>query len=121
MLLTIVKEVPLEVTGAFWATKVENIGESAVTAKPQVNRNEMSNTKELWPMKIGESKQQIPEVARAKTAIFFGGVIWESNPPKAQDIPPIAIIKNDQNETLICISLFDWKLIKINGINAQKA
>ena len=40
--LTMVREVPFESAGAFWATKVENIGESAVTANPQTNRKRKS-------------------------------------------------------------------------------
>ena len=36
--LTIVKDVPLDASGAFWATKVENKGESATTTIPQKKR-----------------------------------------------------------------------------------
>ena len=33
--VTIVKAVPFDAAGAYWATIVENIGESAITNKPQ--------------------------------------------------------------------------------------
>lgn len=38
---TIVSEVPFESEGALWATRVENMGESAVTANPHINRKIM--------------------------------------------------------------------------------
>jgi hypothetical protein len=38
MQLTIVKAVPFDSVGAFWATKVEKRGESAITAIPQIIR-----------------------------------------------------------------------------------
>lgn len=46
MQLTMVSEVPFESDGAFCATSVENIGESAVTANPQIKRKKIRIGKE---------------------------------------------------------------------------
>ena len=44
MQFTIVSEVPRDSSGAFWATKDENKGESAITESPQINRKTMNWT-----------------------------------------------------------------------------
>ena len=69
---TIVKDVPLDASGAFWATKVENNGESATTTIPQKNRKINKTILELWDKKMGEIRQQKHEADRAIVAIILG-------------------------------------------------
>ena len=42
MQLTIVKTEPLASAGALWATNVENMGESAITANPHISKKKNS-------------------------------------------------------------------------------
>lgn len=98
---TIVSEVPFESEGALWATRVENMGESAVTANPHINRKIMRLGKDCCMIKNGDSKQQTPEIVKAIVAIVFGAIFCEIKPPRAHDIPPTAMIKKDQSEMLI--------------------
>ena len=61
--VTMVNAVPLACGGAFWATNVENKGESAMTTMPQKKRK-IINGKMDVQLKIGDNKQQIPERER---------------------------------------------------------
>jgi ligand-binding sensor domain-containing protein len=70
MQLTTVSEVPLDSSGALWATKVENKGESAMTANPQMNRKVINRMMEGENKKRGESKQHTPEIVKAIIAVF---------------------------------------------------
>ena len=72
MQFTIVSEVPLDSSGAFCATSVENSGESAVTASPQSNRNVNRIGKEFQDKKRGEQRQHKPDKNNAMVAIFWG-------------------------------------------------
>lgn len=71
--LTMVRAVPRLVSGAYWATRVENMGESAVTAIPQISIKASKVEKEDCHKTKGESKQQMPESAKAIVAICLGG------------------------------------------------
>ena len=71
ILFTIVRAVPFVSGMAFWATKVENKGESAITTAPQNNRNTSRKAVE-WNIKTkGENKQQHKEAERNSRAINF--------------------------------------------------
>ena len=95
---TIVSAVPFSSWGADFATKVENKGESAITAIPQKSKK-VRNRKVLACKKNnGELKQQTPENDSAIDATFLSPYFWDKNPPKTQDKLPIAIIKKDNNE-----------------------
>lgn len=61
--VTIVKAVPLFATGADWATRVENCGESDTTVNPQINNINRNITGERLKM-TGEIRQHIPEIIR---------------------------------------------------------
>ncbi len=65
----IVSAVPFASGGADWATRVENCGESAVTAIPHVKRI-IRNTGKLNPKINGDKKQQAPEIVNAVNATF---------------------------------------------------
>jgi hypothetical protein len=92
---TMVRAVPLPEAGAFWATKVENIGESAVTAKPQNIKKRRKSISEFWKNIKGEMRQHMPDKLKAVFAIDFGKNFSDKNPPMAQDNPPIPMITND--------------------------
>jgi len=62
--LTMVRAVPLLSVGADWATKVDNCGESAITAMPQSIIKAKKMLDGISKIK-GESKQQQPEAAKA--------------------------------------------------------
>lgn len=71
MQLTIVNAVPLISASAFWATKVENKGESAITTIPQKSKKPINKTEEDKPNTKGESRQQIPEHNSAIKAVHL--------------------------------------------------
>ena len=104
MQLTIVKDVPLDASGAFWATKVENKGESATTTIPQKKRKINKIVMEFWDKKKGEIKQQIQEDDRAKVAIFLGLKRSENCPLNTQDKKPEAMIRKEKSGTFKSIS-----------------
>src|SRR5215211_691213 len=95
--LTIVSEVPLSSAGAFWATRVENRGESAMTTKLQKNRKVISVGNELLKSNNGESRQHTQESDRAMVAIFFVPKYCESIPLATHANPPKAMIRKDSN------------------------
>ena len=97
---TKVKEVPLDSSGALWATKVENNGESAITAIPQRNRKQRKRKVEFEKRKSGEIIQQRQDMNKDKVAIFFTPKYWETIPLNTQANPPEAIIKNEKRGTL---------------------
>ena len=69
--LTMVREVPLDSSGAFWAIKVENKGESAITVIPQINKKARSKTTEFENKNKGEAKQHMPDKSNDMIAIFL--------------------------------------------------
>ena len=99
MQFTIVSEVPRDSSGAFWATKVENKGESAITANAQTNKKTMNSTDEPANRKSGETMQHKHETVNAATATFFAPNFCEIIPLKTHANPPEAMIKNDKSET----------------------
>lgn len=100
MLFTMVKDVPLESSGAFCATNVENKGESAITASPQISKNQINTITDLANKNNGESRQQVHDKSNAVVANFFVPKRCENNPLKTQANPPQAIIKKDSKGTL---------------------
>ena len=101
MQFTIVKDVPLDSSGAFCATKVENKGESAITTNPQKKRNKISSVTELLNNNNGEAKQHRKESKSEMVASFFTLKVCESRPLITQASPPEAMIRNDSNGTFI--------------------
>ena len=71
MQLTIVNAVPFDSAIAFWATKVENNGESAMTTIPQMIRYKIKNILEEKKKIIGERMQRMHDNRRAEKAVFF--------------------------------------------------
>jgi len=96
---TIVNEVPRDSSGAFCAITVENRGESAITTRPQKNKNRSNTESTPLNRNSGENKQQRQERNSDTVAIFFGGNFCESNPLTTQASPPEAIIVNDRKGT----------------------
>ena len=104
--LTMVSAVPFISGETFCATSVENSGESAMTAVPQIS-------KKLWNINllsisknIGETRQHKPEILRASIAIFFAPFAWARYPLKIQDKPPMPIIEKDQSDVFDMLS--EW-------------
>ena len=103
MQFTIVKAVPLISESAFFATNVENRGESIITVNPQINKKTRNPT---FPIKNneGDKRQHSPDILKAIMAIFFGFHFKERNPALTQATLPIAIIINDHIDTFRGIS-----------------
>lgn len=101
MQLTMVSDVPLDCSGAFRATSVENRGESATTNSPQKNRKLKKAKLELINKKMGDNKQQRQDSIRESVAILFAPKEVESTPLTTQAIPPEAIIRKENRGTLI--------------------
>ena len=97
---TIVNEAPLDPTGAFLATRVENSGESAITAMLHINRNTTSADTDPLNKNKGESKQQAPDKNKAIAAILFSPQRCEINPLITQAILPEAMIRKDRKGIL---------------------
>ena len=95
---TIVNEDPRDSSGAFWAISVENNGESAITTRPQKNKNRSNAVIEVLNRNNGERRQQRQESNNDTVAIFFGCNFCDSNPLIIQANPPDAIIVNDKKE-----------------------
>lgn len=100
MEFTIVKAVPFNSNGAFWATSVENNGESAITTMPQKRRNPIKISCVSIKKKRGEIRQQIQDKSRAVKAIFLTGNLNAKYPPNIHDKPPMPIMKNESKGTL---------------------
>ena len=98
MQFVIVRDVPFVSSGAFWATRVENSGESAITAALQIKRNVRSNMGESLKRNIGEARQHKHEISNAVVAVRFVPHDSEISPPATQEILPMPIIKNDNSE-----------------------
>lgn len=102
MQFTMVRAVPLDSSGAFWATKVENRGESAITTSPQKNRNTTNRTGEFANRKRGESKQHKQDKRSEVVTIFFAGYRLEMSPLNTHANAPDPMIRNDNKETFSC-------------------
>ena len=98
--LTMVSAVPLTSPGEFFATRVENKGESAVIVIPQKRRiikNSIGFKKKIK----GEIMQHMQDARSANVATGFGPNFIDSRPPRMQPKPPIPIIRNAQKGILI--------------------
>lgn len=100
ILFTMVSEVPLDSATAFWATRVENSGESAITVIPQINKKIRNTMEEPENRNSGENIQHMQEIDNDSAAILLAPKYSESIPLMIQAGPPDAIIRNDQNGTL---------------------
>ena len=97
-------ELPLDSSGALWATKVENKGESAITVIPHTNRKQRKRKVEFEKRKNGEMIQHKQEMNNDKVAIFLTPKNWETIPLKTQANPPEAIMKNEKKGTFRFVS-----------------
>ena len=104
MQFTKVKEVPLDTSGALWATSLENKGESAMTTILQKNRNPIKTTWELLYNKSGDTMQHKQERKSAMNAILLAPNRSDSRPLPAQASPPDAMIRKVIKGTLIFAS-----------------
>lgn len=77
MQFTIVKAVPLAVAVAFFATIVDNNGESIMTTMPQKIKNTMTIKTEDVDRINGEIKQQKPDKAKATNVVDLADVFSE--------------------------------------------
>lgn len=68
---TIVSAVALDSAGAFCATSVENNGESATTAIPQISKNPIKTGSDAKAKTKGESKQQQQDISNENLATCF--------------------------------------------------
>lgn len=98
---TIVSAEPLFSGGADCATKVDSIGESAITLSPQIIRKNKNKGRDPIKKKTGEITQQISDTFSAKRAMFFAPFSGASNPENTHARLPIPIIINDHKETFI--------------------
>ena len=71
MQFTMVSADPLDSCGAFCATKVENIGESAITTNPQNDRNIITMVVDPLNINNGETRQHAHDKNNATAAILF--------------------------------------------------
>jgi hypothetical protein len=77
MQLTMVRDVPLVLSSASAATRVENIGESAMTTIPQNEKNNSICSGCPADSTSGERRQQHPEANSAHLAVLPGPQILE--------------------------------------------
>ena len=69
MELVMVSAVPFDSACAACATKVENCGESAITAMPHKKNNSKKTGKDAWNSN-GDSKQQMNDMVNAVKAVL---------------------------------------------------
>ena len=96
---TIVSAEPLFSAGADCATKVDSIGESAITLNPQMIRKNKNIGRDPIKKNTGEITQQISDTLNAKRAMFFGPLEGAINPDNTHARQPTPIMTNDNNET----------------------
>lgn len=121
MQFTMVNEVPLDSSRAFWATRVENKGESAITTNPQKKRNAISATTEELKRRSGEAKQQRQERNNERVAIFLAPKCCDNTPLQTQANPPEAMIRKENKGILIFAEGYcALYMASITGTNAQK-
>ena len=97
---TIVSAVPFDSISLFWATKVENRGESEITAIPQIIKKAIKTIFELLIKIKGDIKQHKQEINKEKTAVCFSPISSDMLPPRTQAIEPIPIITNESSGML---------------------
>ena len=102
------------------ATKLENWGESAVTAIPQRQKATRKTAVGNWNSN-GEIKQKSPEMNKGTTATFLLPNRKENSPPKMQETPPIAMMIAAHNGTEIASLLKPLNVWMAKGTKAQKA
>ena len=120
--LTIVSAVPFVSDAALCATKVENIGESAITTMPQKKRNAMNTIVLGVVMMGGEIKQDKTENERATIAVFGAPTLREIYPPIIHASPPIAMTAKDKMGTSRTASGWSCRYTpSITGTKAQNA
>ena len=100
MQVTIVSVVPLISNAAFWATSVENKGESAIIVNPQKIRNAINRMKGRQKAN-GDTMQQHPDKKSAAKAVFLVPNFCDRYPLMTQAMPPNAIIKKDKTGIFI--------------------
>ena len=96
---TIVNAVPFNSGGAFWATKVEKRGESAITTKPQNIKKRINKPSFAQKEINGEIKQHKPDKSRNIDAVFLVPFFSDINATTTQENPPRPIIKKERIET----------------------
>lgn len=122
MQFTIVKDAPLDSSGAFCATSVEKRGESAMTTSPQKKRKATIAKAELFNKKNGERIQQHPDRNNEIAATFFVPKNCEMDPLTIQARLPDPIIKKDKNGVFsVSAALCFCQFASITGTNAQNA
>ena len=104
MLFTMVSAVPFISPAAFWATKVEKSGESAITAIPQKSKKAINTVSDSIANRNGERRQQAQESSKNINAILFVPKISERYPLSTQANPPIPMIKKDKTGILKLVS-----------------
>ena len=121
MQFTIVRAVPLNSKGALLATRVENSGESAITAIPQITRYSKAEEDIDNSKYHGENKQHIPDRNKAAAAVFFNPYLWEIIPIIDHEILPEAIMMKAPKEIKesVCGCSLKW-MAKRSGTKAQK-
>ena len=95
MQVTMVMAVPLDSPEAFCATKVENMGESAITTNPQNRRNVIRMITEFILKTIGKTRQHIQESNKAINARFLAPIVWDNLPLKRQPKLPVPMMIKD--------------------------
>ena len=120
MQFVIVNAEPRVSSTAFWATNVENSGESAATTIPQKKRKAITSKAELPKRKIGEKTQHKHERKRASVAIRLGPYRSDSRPPITHAGPPAAMMTKDSSGMFKLKSAYRFpNVVNITGTNAQ--
>ena len=104
MLLTMVNAVPFCVSGAFCATKVANIGESAMTIIAQNPKKIKKKISDELLIKNGETKQHAQEAAKVTMASFFIFNFKDKTPINIHATLPQAIMIKEAIETFKLLS-----------------
>ena len=120
MQLTNVKPVPFNSGGMEVATKLENCGESAVTAIPH-KHHIPKNRKGDAEKRSGEHKQHSPEMDKATNATLLLPNFRESIPPIPHEIPPSMMTMPVHKETGMLLDDIELKPVIAKGVNAQNA
>ena len=100
MHVTMVMDEPLTISGAIWATRLENNGESGTTDIPHMKRKSMKTTGKGFNKNTGDSKQHKHETIRNKAAVLPAPNFCESMPPNTHAGPPEAMTRNEYIVTL---------------------
>ena len=96
---TMVRAVPLDSSGAFCATNVENKGESAMTTNPQKKRKLIKAETERLSKNKGEPQQHKQDKHKEMVATRLTPNRCERYPLKTHASPPDAMIAKDNKGT----------------------